>query len=109
MGSCPLSFCSRLCSALVGTFWGGIVILTLIVSKLIEEVKYCYLDCVTGFVTKGYASLSRISRVSEDVIKTAVFVTRLVESGECLFPQYARAWLRTANTPSCSRRPKSSS
>src|SRR5215213_1795840 len=47
------------CSALV--VWGVTVILTLMVTKLIEDVKYCYLDFVTGFVTRGYAYLPRFS------------------------------------------------
>src|ERR671932_320706 len=109
MGSCPLSFCSRLlkckprtalyitrvrrktcsissdfgtrpsssrratailalrsrffCSALVGVCRGAMVILTSIVSKLIEEVKYCDIDFVTGFITQAYAHLPRISGV----------------------------------------------
>jgi hypothetical protein len=43
------------CSALVGVVWGAIVILTIMVLKLIEDVKYCYIDFVMGFVTRGYA------------------------------------------------------
>src|SRR5919202_3454605 len=33
---------------------GAIVTLTLIVTKLIEDVKDCYLGFVTGFLTLGY-------------------------------------------------------
>jgi hypothetical protein len=45
------------------------------VSKLIEYVKYCYLDFVMGFVTEPCAYLPRFSAVSKDVAKTTLCVT----------------------------------
>ena len=39
------------CSALVGVCRGAMIISTLMVSKLIESVKYCDIDFVTDFVT----------------------------------------------------------
>src|SRR5919199_2133728 len=57
------------CSALL-VVRGAIVILTIIVTKLIKFVKYCYLDFVTDFVTRGYAYFPRISGGLGVVTKT---------------------------------------
>ena len=73
------------CSALVGTLWEGIVIVTIIVSKLTEPVKYCDIDFVMGFVTSLYAQLPRISGVLGHVPKRVVFVTALVETRGIIF------------------------
>jgi hypothetical protein len=56
--------------------WGGMVILTPIVSKPVKDVKYCYIDFVMGFVTPLYAQLPRISGVLRNVPKRFVCVTR---------------------------------
>jgi hypothetical protein len=46
------------------------------VTKLIVSLMFCYLDFVTGFVTRGYAPLPRISGVLGDVSKRVLFVIR---------------------------------
>jgi hypothetical protein len=58
--------------------WGGMVILTPIVSKPVKDVKYCYIDFVMSFVTPLYAQLPRISGVLRNVPKRILFVTRNV-------------------------------
>src|SRR5919199_1954558 len=60
------------CSAL--GVWGAMVILILMVSKLIDHVKFCYLDYVTGFVTLPCAYFPRISGVLRVVSQTFLFV-----------------------------------